>query len=168
MKLFRARDDISTFYCLSATVKCIFTIFLIAHFRRLFTYLSIIVMPKFSGFFFSFCQKITKTTKYPTFLLGDGGVCIESVWLKWAKHLKWLASPFNVCFISSLDSLSLWQRSLPAVRMLPKRKQLYCHSADLCLLHADGCGHCLHHAHARHGGASEEGDTECFFSSKQV
>lgn len=69
---------------------------------------------------------------------------------------------FNVLFffffIFSADSLPLWQCSLPAVQMLPEWKQLHSHSADLCLLYAAGCGHRLHHAHARHGGASEEGD----------
>lgn len=61
------------------------------------------------------------------------------------------------CVLFSVDSLPLWQCSLPAVLMLSEWKQLHRHSADLCLLHADWCGDRLHNAHARHGGPSEEG-----------
>lgn len=75
---------------------------------------------------------------------------------------------FNVCLCPPVDSVSLWQRSLPAVRMLPEWKQLYRHPADLRLLHADGCGHRLHHAFAGHGGASEEGETERLFKFRFV
>lgn len=55
------------------------------------------------------------------------------------------------------DPVSVRQRPLPAVSVLPQWKQLHGDSPHLCLLPPAGSGHRLHYADAWHGGPAEEG-----------
>jgi hypothetical protein len=54
------------------------------------------------------------------------------------------------------DPLSVWERALPTLSLLSEWEQLHRHPADLRLLPDAGRGRGLHHADARHGGASQQ------------
>lgn len=63
----------------------------------------------------------------------------------------------NLCSVFLSDTMLVWKCPVPALPMLPQRKQLHHHSADLRLLLTAWRQRGLRDADTRHGRAAEEG-----------